>query len=285
MSEVKFKNDNMISPQVKPLKTGGSPSYGCSQLNPIYNYNGYMPTYQQPYYTTNYGYQMPQVYAQYPTAQVAAPQVVTAPKITPGATIDAAGTKCEIPPGTSGLNIIINSPTVATPGYHPMINTNTNCIGGNGSGTANASASANAGNNAAKKTKNVVALTDDYIKNLENYLRNPDRKMKLHAIKEVANRFIEDDKRKTNQPLNALLNLALQAKEPEIRLVALGLLKQGYAGGNDVTVQILNNLQQSAVCKGEEAADAKKAVLKMSETVVKIPDNSPDKPQKTKEDK
>ena len=33
----------------------------------------------------------------------------------------------------------------------------------------------------------------------------------------------------------------------------------------------------------KEANDAKKALLKMSETVVKVPDNSPDKPQKSKE--
>ena len=42
-------------------------------------------------------------------------------------------------------------------------------------------------------------------------------------------------------------------------------------------------MQQSSVHNGAEAADAKKALLKMSETVVKVPDNSPNKPKKTKE--
>ena len=62
------------------------------------------------------------------------------------------------------------------------------------------------------------------------------------------------------------------------------LLKQGLAGGNDVTIQLLNNMQQSKIYNGMEASDAKKALLKMSETIAKVPDNSPDKPQKSKEE-
>ena len=280
MSEVNFKNNNMTNTKVQPSQKACNPSYVFNQSNPITNYNGYLPTYQKPYYTSNYGYQMPQVYSQYPAAQVGQKQ-----QITPGATIDAGGTKCEIPPGTSGLNIIINNPTVATPGSSPMINTNTNCLGG---GTCGGACNCGANGSVAdkpKKKKNVVALTDDYIKNLENYLRSPDKSLKLFGISEVAKRFEEDETRKTNPSLNALLNLGLQAKEPQVRLVSLALLNQGLAGGNDVTVQLLNNMQQSSVHNGAEAADAKKALLKMSETVVKVPDNSPDKPKKTKEDK
>ena len=43
-------------------------------------------------------------------------------------------------------------------------------------------------------------------------------------------------------------------------------------------------MQQSKIYKGMEASDAKKALLKMSETVVKVPDDSPDKSKKSKED-
>ena len=67
----------------------------------------------------------------------------------------------------------------------------------------------------------------------------------------------------------------MQAKEPNVRFIGLWLLKKGLASGNDVTGQILNNMQQSIIYKGMEASDAKKALLKMSETIAKVPDNSP----------
>ena len=282
MSEVNFKSqNNQISPQSKIVATPIVPvSYSCTPVVPnINNYNGYLPTYLPQYYTSNYGYQTPHVNTQYPAATTIPPQK----PVTPGATIQAGGTTCQVPEGTNGLNIIINSPTVAAPGSNPMINTNTNCMGGNGAGNASATANANGGNKIKKR--NIVALTDDYIKNLENYLRSPNKDLKLFGIQQVAQRFEEDESRKTNQPLNALLNLALQAKEPNIRFLALSLLNTGLAGGNDVTVQILNNMQQSGLYKGTEANDVKKALLKMSETVVKVPDNSPIVHNSKKEDK
>ena len=318
MSDIQLKNqNNQTITQAQPVN-GSCVTYPSTYMPLIPNINNnnnyYVPTYQSPYYTTNYGYQMPYAYNQYPTSQIVSqnqvkqqyqPQNQTQaqtqtqpivyqvqngqqPQITPGATINAGGAKCEIPPGTNGLNIIINNPTVATPGSQPMINTNTNCYGGtnngNGSGSATAKAEASAETGKNKK-KNIVALTDDYIKNLENYLRSPNKELKRYAIQEIAKRFTEDETRKTNPSLNALLNLALQAKDTTVRALALSLLTSGYAGGNDITVQILNNLQQSSIHKGAEADDAKKALLKMSETVVKVPDNSPDKPQKTEGNK
>lgn len=303
MSDIQFNNkNNQTISQARPVQTPCvSYPYAYNQTVPgINNTNNtyYVPTYQQPYYTSNYGYQVPCVHSQYPSVQTVQQYPPTtgtvAPvqqqQITPGATIQTGGAKCEIPPGTNGLNIIINSPTVAAPGSQPMINTNSNYMGSggtNGSGNGNASAAAASAstNNDKKnqKTKNIVALTDDYIKNLENYLRSPNKDLKVYAIKEVANRFAEDEKRRTNPSLNALLNLALQAKEPQVRFLALALLTSGAAGGNDITVQILNNMQQSSAYQGAEANDAKKALLKMSETVVRVPDNSPSKPKSDKE--
>ena len=299
MSEVKIQNqNNAVTHQVKPVKMGCAPAKVTypQTIAPVYNNNGYLPTYQNPYYTTNYAYQVPQAYTQYPAAaniqiQPANPngqkevtQTIINPqqnKITPGATIDAAGTKCEIPPGTNGLNIIINSPTVATPGSSPMINTNTNYNGGTGA-TSNGTATATA--EKSKKKKTIVAITDNYVKNLENFLRSPDKNLKQYAAEELFNRFEEDASRKTNPSLNALLNLVLQAKEPHIRTIALSTLKLGYAGGNDVTVQLLNNMQQSKEYMGLEANDAKEALLKMSETEVRVEDNSRFTPQTTKGD-
>ncbi len=273
MSEVNFNNkNNQPVQQSRIVSTPYVPvSYSCTPVVPnINNYNGYIPTYLPQYYTSNFGYQTPYVNTQYPVSTAIPAQK----PVTPGATIQAGGTTCQVPQGTNGLNIIINSPTVATPGSNPMINTNTNCIGGNGAGNASAAAAAATNGNKNKK-RNIVAITDDYIKNLENYLRSPNKELKLYAAQQLAQRFEEDESRKTNKPLNALLNLALQAKEPNIRFLAISLLNTGLAGGNDVTVQILNNLQQSGLYKGTEANDVKKALLKMSETVVKVPDNSP----------
>ena len=273
MSEVKFNNQN--NQAVTQSRTVQAPfvpaSYACTPVIPsITNNNGFLPAYIPQYYTSNYGYQTPYNSMQYPAAGQAQNPV------THGATIQAGGTTCEVPQGTNGLNIIINSPTVATPGSNPMINTNTNCTGCNGSGNglSNASATAAASTGEKIKKRNVVALTDDYIKNLENYLRSPNKDLKIYAVQQLIQRFEEDESRKTNKPLNALLNLALQAKEYQVRFAALTLLKTGLAGGNDVTVQILNNLQQSNAYNGLEANDVKEALLKMSEVVVKVPDNS-----------
>lgn len=267
MSKINLNNstNSIASTQVPTVPV--SYSYNTTPPTIINHNNSYLPTYLPNYYTSNYGYQMPyQWTGQYYNNTTQKP-------VTPSATIQAGGTTCNVPQGTNGLNIIINSPTVATPGSNPMINSNTNYLGGNGQNSTNGvKPSSN-----DKKKKKIVALTDNYIKNLENYLRSPNKESKITAIKEIAQRFTEDDSRKTNKSLNALLNLALQAKEKEVRLLALTLLTTGAAGGNEITVQILNNLQQSDIYKGGEANDAKKALLKMSETVVSVPDNSPAK--------
>lgn len=256
--------------QQTPVQTCCVPTYTTVPFVPcINNYNGYIPTYVPQYYTTNYAYPTsPYAYQQYQNVQQ------------PKATIQAGGTTCNVPQGTNGLNIIINSPTVAAPGSNPLINTNTNCNGNNGAdknSNATATATASADGKKSKKDRKIVALTDDYIKNLENYLRSPDKELKKFAIKEIAKRFEEDDSRKGNKSLNALLNLALQAKESSIRGTALSLLNAGVAGGNDNTVQLLNLIQQNGRDNGFEAQEAKTALLKMSETVVKVPDNSADK--------
>jgi len=273
MSEIKVNNQNIQNAQQVQPAVVTTPATTQSVVAPsIVNNNGYIPTYVPSYYTNNFGYQYP--YPCYPYPCMPMP---------PQATVQAGGTTYQVPQGTSGVNIIVNNPTVATPGSQPMINTNTNCFPANGQGQAeNSGAQATATSTATStvqkptKTKNIVALTDDYIKNLENYLRSPNKELKQYAVQELSKRFAEDESRKTNKSLNALLNLALQAKESNVRFVALSMLISGTAGGNEKTVELLNNMQQSKAYNGYESSDAKKALLKMSETVVKIPDNSTD---------
>ena len=56
-----------------------------------------------------------------------------------------------------------------------------------------------------KPKKDIVLLTDDYIKTLENYLRDDNPDIKLMGAKEVMKRFREDESRKGDPALTALL--------------------------------------------------------------------------------
>ena len=152
---------------------------------------------------------------------------------------------------------------------------------------ANTPISGNTENTEAKspeqKTKKVVELTDDYIKTLESYLRSPDKTIRNTGIKELINRFEEDDSRYDDEALTALLNIALQDPDANNRLFAMSPITAGSAHGDSNTVEILKNLQNSDKLYGQEALMANSALLKASQTMMTIPDNSPEK--KDKKDK
>lgn len=131
------------------------------------------------------------------------------------------------------------------------------------------------------KTKNVVQLTDDYIKTLENYLRNPNKDIRMMGAKELSKRFEEDESRRDDKALNALLNLVLQDQSSGIRMMGLALANSGLAQGDETTVKLLQDMQKSQSAYGQDALTASEALLKMSGTTVKIPDNSPDKEKKS----
>lgn len=131
------------------------------------------------------------------------------------------------------------------------------------------------------KTKNVVQLTDDYIKTLENYLRNPNKDIRMMGAKELSKRFEEDDSRRDDKALNALLNLVLQDQSSGIRMMGLALANSGLAQGDETTVKLLQDMQKSQSSYGQDALTASEALLKMSGTTVKVPDNSPDKEKKS----
>ena len=116
------------------------------------------------------------------------------------------------------------------------------------------------------KTKKVVPLTDDYIKSLENYMNNENPKIRLIGAKEVLERFKEDENRKDNPSLMALLNKALRDTSPSVRFLALTSLQLGYAVGNNETVSILREIQSQNTDKiGEDALLASEILLKMSQ--------------------
>ncbi len=117
-----------------------------------------------------------------------------------------------------------------------------------------------------KKTqkRKIVVLTDDYIKNLENYLNSQDKAIRLTAAKEVFARLEEDDSRKDDKALNALINKMLQDPADDIRFLALTALNSRMVTGDDYTVGVLKKMQTSDKGFGQEAIDASNILLKMS---------------------
>ncbi len=111
--------------------------------------------------------------------------------------------------------------------------------------------------------KRIVALTDNYIKSLENYLNNPNKEVRLQAAKDIVRRFEEDITRYNDPALNALVNKMLQDPQGSVRGIALSLLCTGTAQGNDYTVTLLNNMKNDQTNK-EDALQATEALLRMS---------------------
>ena len=128
-----------------------------------------------------------------------------------------------------------------------------------------------------KKMKRIVDITDDYIRSLENYLRNPNKDIRLQGVKELVKRFEEDESRYDDPALNALLNIALQDKSSSIRSLAISLADSGVAKGDDKTLQILKNLTTDTSNYGIDAMGANSALLKMSAKKIEVEDNSPEK--------
>ena len=116
-----------------------------------------------------------------------------------------------------------------------------------------------------KKDKLITPLTDDYIKNLENYMNSPNKKIRLIGVKELMERFKEDENRKDNKSLIPLLNKALQDTSPTVRFVAMTTLQLGYSVGDDTTVQLLAKIANENQDKfGQDALLASEILLKLS---------------------
>ncbi len=220
-------------------------------------------------------YQAPQQYA---PAQYPAPQNIPVPNY-------------------SGVNIQIFNPSVATPGAPaPVYNVNapqyqnpcypsdyyTNSWGQNGQNN-NANNSNNSNNNTTtttttttntqdgKKTekRDIVVLTDSYIKNLENYLNSQDKQIRLMGAKEVAARLHEDPSRKDDKALTALINKMLQDPYQPVKFIALTALSTREVTGDAYTAGVLEQMRNSTSNYGQDAMLANQILLKMSGQVVK----------------
>ena len=114
------------------------------------------------------------------------------------------------------------------------------------------------------KEKRVVALTDEYIRSLENYLNNPNNEIRLMASKEILTRLDEDKDRYNDAALNALLNKMLQNPSKLVRIAALSAFSSQLASGNDYTVTLLKNIQNNPSADKEDVLQAADILLKMS---------------------
>lgn len=132
-----------------------------------------------------------------------------------------------------------------------------------------------------KKTekREIVELTDDHVKALEDYLNNQDKQVRLLGAKEVTARFQEDKSRRNDEALNALLNKMLQDPYQPIRFMAMGLIESRLASGNDESVQILQQLQATKTNDGQDEIKASNALLRMSGSTIKKEFEVEDKPK------
>ena len=121
------------------------------------------------------------------------------------------------------------------------------------------------------ETKEVTLLTDEFVKTLENYLRNDNKDVRIQGMEMLAKCFREDKNRKDDVALTNLLNLALQDVDPRIRLLAMSLIKTKDANGDYLTLDILTQLQASTTYGGEEAKMASSVLLEMNTKKVEVP--------------
>lgn len=205
-------------------------------------------------------------------------------------------------PNYSGVNIQIFNPSVTPPGATaPVYNVNAPNYGGTpangcypsnyytsqfadgvngkqgvGANSNGANGQTNATNNSTtnstenkttdKKTekREIVQLTDEYIKNLENYLNSQDKEVRMMGAKEVIARLEEDNSRKDDKALNALVNKMLQDPYTPIRILALSALDSRAVTGDELTVGLLKQMQNSQGGYGQDAMQATETLLKMS---------------------
>lgn len=112
--------------------------------------------------------------------------------------------------------------------------------------------------------KKIVALTNEYIMSLENYLNDSNLDIRLMAAKEVLTRLDEDKNRYDDAALNALLNKMLQDPDDLIRIAALSAFNSELASGNNYTVTLLTKIQQNPEANKDDVLQASEILLKMT---------------------
>ena len=120
------------------------------------------------------------------------------------------------------------------------------------------------------KKKNITPLTDEYITTIENYLKNSNEQVRIMGAKEIMARFKEDESRRKDAALTALLNMSLQDKSNNVRVVGMTTVAAGYSAGDKNTATLLDKLQHSTSNYNEDAILAANALMKMSASPQKV---------------
>lgn len=219
-----------------------NPSVGAPGAAPVYNVNapsyGTNPNqsqcYPSGYYTNNWGqgYNNPQ----YPAANIPG-----------GQSINGGVTQ------TQNVNV--------TPAYDTRTQTSVPQTSQTQT-TTTTETSGDSGKKTEKRT--IVMLTDDYIKNVENYLNSQDKEVRLMGAKEVVARALEDPSRKDDKALTALVNKMIQDPDMKVRFMGLSLLYSRNITGDEYTVNVLKQMQNSTTGYGQDALMAANILLKMS---------------------
>ncbi len=215
-------------------------------------------------------YQYPQTSLYAPSSSIYSPQDKNPP--------DNKDNKNSKKNTASGVNIYIYNPSgIGGPNSSSIENSCDKACAMPEQPIGAADISNDAGANKPQKTKNVVELTDDYIKTLESYLRSNDKSVRKMGIRDLINRFEEDKSRYDDPALTALLNIALQDSDPANRLLAISPIAAASAHGDENTVALLQNLTKSDKLYGQEAEMAAEALLKSSQNKTEAPDDSVEK--------
>jgi len=199
-------------------------------------------------------------------------------------------------PNYSGVNIQIFNPSVAAPGASvPASTVNAANYSTNPSYPASyytqnlaqpttpapvQSAPAQVPEKKKTEKREVVQLTDDYVKTLEGYLNNQNKDVRLMGAKEVLARLQEDDSRKNDPALNALVNKMLQDPSQPVKFIAMAALESRLATGNDTSVKLLKDIQKQKTGYGEDSLKASNILLKMSGNPMQKEFEVKEKPEK-----
>ncbi|MCD8378036.1 MAG: hypothetical protein LUB59_04520 [Candidatus Gastranaerophilales bacterium] len=122
-------------------------------------------------------------------------------------------------------------------------------------------------NNYANNTvkKRVVVLTDEYIKQLENYLNSEDTEIREYAASEVIKRLDEDKTRYNDKAMNALVNkMILDPYDRKVRERGLIALDSQLASGDENTKTVLEFIKQDPNLLDRDRGLIETCLLQMS---------------------
>ena len=194
----------------------------------------------------------------------------------------------------SGVNIIINNPSGYSAGgvssvpypYPYPVNVQQPAANNPGQTTIANTPISDDNSSTQKyngKTKRITEITDDYIKNLESYLRSDSKEARRMGITQIIKLCEESTDRYDNPAIIALINIALQDPDRSNRIYAMTPLTVGTLNGDDNTIKLLESLatlnkddpEASTNFKRQQEAEmANEALLAISRKTMEVPDYS-----------